>query len=365
MKTFVTLLVSTLIVLAACGQITGETVREESIKVGVVSPLTGDFGSYGRDIQRGITLALEDIDEPVEVIYEDACLPQEALTAASKLVMVDGVDFITGVFCAIALEPIATYTEPRRMSVMVSSSVADSILETKEWIFSTSIAMRTEAYALAEYAYQEMGARRAATLFYTTPFGVTYDRHFTARFEELGGEVILHEQTPIIIEDVKTPLLKLKAAAPDVILVVESGHGLGRVLKEAAESGLEARMLSTYEAEDPSVLEVAGSAAEGLILSSPGESVKSPAEQRFEERYTKRFGEAPSVVAKTAYDGLILQVDAYVGCRGRRECIAEHIKSVRDFEGASGTFTISEDGTAVKGIQFKRIEDGAFVQLSS
>lgn len=340
----------------------------DPIRIGVVTPLTGDFGSYGQDIRKGIDLAIEQINgqddvgqKRAKVFYEDGCMPEESVKAVAKLVEVDDVEMITGVLCIVSIVPMAKVTENKNITIMSVAANADMVLNAGSHIFSTNIAIKHEAGAQADFAIEKLLAKRAAVVFIDTPFGIDYDKHFTARFEQSGARVTNHEKLDFYGSDFRTQLSKVKPENPDVILAVHLGNQMGILIRQAREMGLEVPIIGTYEAEDPSVVKSAGDAIEGFIISSPTTKSKTQKQQEFTRSFLEEFGSEPTLLASNAYDAVILQISAHSKCKGDRECIRAELSSIKDHDGASGIFSIGTDGTAEKPIIFKRVVDGQFV----
>ena len=332
---------------------------KDIIKVGIISPLTGDFGTYGEDVRKGVSIALEEEEfENVEVIYEDACLPKDAIKAINKLVNVDDIDLISGVFCIVSVEPILAMTNST--NIMMVASVPDSFIGISENLFSSHFAIKDEAEAEARFAYNELGARKSAILYLNNAFGISYLNNFKSEFEKLGGSVVAQEALDIYSGDFRTPLTKIKSKGAEVTLVVHLGTELGLILKQAKELEINSDLIGTYEAEDVSVLSSAGVAAEGFWISSL-EIKEQGKSASFNNLFISKYGESPTLVSRNAYDAIKLQINAFKECDGETNCINEHIRSVENYEGASGTFNISEGGTAVKNIIFKTVRDGKFV----
>ncbi len=331
------------------------------MKVGIISPLTGDFGTYGSDVQKGISIALEEEGfKDVKIIYEDACLPKDASTAINKLIAVDEVDFISGVFCIISIEPILAITDPLNITVMMVASVPDSFLGISNNLFSSHFAIRDEAYAQAEFAYETLGARKAAILYLDNPFGVSYEKNFAERFENLGGAIVSREKLDVSGVDFRTSLTKANVKEPDAVLIVHLGKTLGLILRQARELNLKSKFIGTYEAEDISVIETSGNSAEGLWISSPSIDNQS-AVVSFKERFSERYGQPPTLISQNAYDAIKLQVSAFKQCSGNKECIRETLRNTRSYSGAGGQFNMSPEGTATKKIIFKQVQNGKFV----
>ena len=231
---------------------------ESTVKVGVVIPMTGDAAVYGEEIRRGLELASEDLgsDKP-EIIYEDACLANEAMKTAQKLVLADGVDMITGVFCIPSVNAITPLTKEKNMSVMMTASVPESLVDLNAHVFSPNSAIKDEAYAQAEYAFEKLGARTASIVWMNSDFGSSYSKNFQKRFVTLGGKVVSNEPLEFFGADYKSELSKAKSHNPDVLLAVHFGTQMGLILKQSQEIGLDARIIGTYESEDQFIIDSA------------------------------------------------------------------------------------------------------------
>lgn len=346
------------------------TPPRETIKAGVIAPLTGDFASYGIAMRNGIEIAKDEINfkggiqgRPVEVFFEDACLPKDSLTSADTLVNAKDVDFISGVFCIIGVNPIATVTEKANMSLMVTAAVPDSVLISGGYIFSTNVAIKNEASAQADFAIDNLHSKTAGVVFIDSDFGISFKNGFVKRFQERGGIVLLQDKIDFAGVDFRSQLTKVKEKNPDVLLAVHLGNQMGILLEQAKELGIKARIIGTYEAEDPAVLSIAKDSAEGFIISTH-QSKDNPTKEWFVKEYERRFHDPPALVASNAYDALILQTRAYAHCNGDRVCIKEKLKSSLNYEGASGVFSILPDHTSDKAIMFKIVENGAFHSIS-
>ena len=69
--------------------------------IGVILPLTGDFGFFGEEARRGIELAFEEIEKAYParfqlVIEDDGCKAKNAVTAYEKLVTVERRTWLSG-----------------------------------------------------------------------------------------------------------------------------------------------------------------------------------------------------------------------------------------------------------------------------
>jgi len=156
------LLLSLFIPVAAHAQAT------EEIKLAVVAPVSGNFAPYGTEIVRGAKLAVAEVSSessPVRLLVEDACLPAQTVGAAHKLININKIQAIVGSYCVVGMVPMVAITERNKVIAFHSSAVANAILSAGDYTFTTNVTARDEATELARYAYSDLGARRAASIY--------------------------------------------------------------------------------------------------------------------------------------------------------------------------------------------------------
>lgn len=348
------------ILLAACAA------AEDEIRLGATLPLTGDLASYGNLIKDGIELAVDDLKKNgtgVKVFYEDVPVPgPAALTAINKLVSQDKIQGLTGNFWNPAIPIMAPVIMRNKIPAFHTAAADDLILDSGDYIFSTNTKIKDEAFRLADHAWNELHAKTASVLFISTTFGDHFQKHFIQRFTELGGKVLFVDKTNLGDSDLRPSLLRVRGSNPDVFFAAYFGNNLGITLKQAREVGIRQPILGDYESEDPSVLETAGPAAEGLQFFVGEAEQGSPAAEAFRAKFKERFHYEPRILGANSYDATLILVNALVHCKGVPECTKDEIYRTKDYEGASGRFSIDAEGAAQKQFFLKTVESGAFVR---
>src|SRR6266540_1355989 len=88
----------------------GNPVKTNSIKIGIILPLTGADSDYGLNVKKGVELAKKDFGGDVELIYEDSkCNSDNAIASMNKFLS-EGVSAVIGDLCdesTLSLAPIA------------------------------------------------------------------------------------------------------------------------------------------------------------------------------------------------------------------------------------------------------------------
>lgn len=345
-----------------------DTSSQGKVVFGAIAPLTGQVSVLGERMRNGMEMAKEDvmkkgIIKDFDMIYQDALDGKSSTNAVQKLVFSDKVKVISSAFFIPGIEAVAPITEKEGIIFFNTAANPESLLD-KKFLFSTNVTIREDAYRMAEYAYNTLGARTASVINLQTSFGESYKVNFSKKFIELGGKITsTHAKSPDA-NDYRTEVARVKAENPDILLVIHFGSSLGNAVKQAREVGVTSVIMGDYESEDPTVLNLAGKAAEGMIISSSQPEVLSADVLDFQKRYEAKYGETPDVLATNAYDAVIIQAKAYALCNGDSACMAKEIASTKNFAGVSGQITIDpKDHSVSKPTIFKVVKDGKFVEL--
>jgi branched-chain amino acid transport system substrate-binding protein len=201
--------------------------------------------------------------------------------------------------------------------------------------------------ALARYARERLGARRAAVLYLNDDYGRGVRTAFAAEFARLGGTVV--EQDPYLgsTASVEPYISRMRAAGVDVLMIAADVPGAALVLRELRRQGLRWPVIGS----DALVgIEADGPLAEGIHISSaylsewPGERNATFVLDFF--RATQ--GERPNDVAGLTYDAVQLLAQAIDAVGPDRRAIRDYLASVGPqrpaFEGVSGRIAFDAAG---------------------
>ena len=193
------------------------------IKIGFMGPLSGDAASYGHGIKRGVELALKDSElENVEVIYEDTkCDGKEAVSAASKLINVDGVVAIIGEVCSGATLAAAPIAQQAGVVMVSASSTSPQITESGDYIFRTIPSDILQGEFAAKLMF-ENNVTNISILYGNEEYGLGFKEVLKKSMEELGGTVLAEESFERGAVDLRTQLTKLRAKRPQAIFIVSN-----------------------------------------------------------------------------------------------------------------------------------------------
>jgi branched-chain amino acid transport system substrate-binding protein len=338
----------------------------EVIKIGAILPLTGSGSVWGQNAQKGINLALEQVNakegidgKKIRVILEDSqSVPKQAVNAFRKLIDVEKiqcsiVDMISSNVLAIA--PIAN---EKKVVIISPGASSPDITYAGEYVFRNWPSDALQGEKLARFVW-EKGYKKVAILFIQNEFGEGLKKAFSSTFTDLEGEITAAEPFPQGGTDFRAQVVKVKASDPEaVVLFIYPPEGV-KLIRQLREGRVNVQLFATAEIENPLMLKE--KSTEGVIYSFPKPPEETAKEVReFREAYRKKYGENPGIVSDIAYDAFNLLVKAVKEGGYNGPAIKDALLKIKDYHGASGIITFDENGDVIKPFIFKIIKDGKF-----
>lgn len=336
----------------------------ETVKIGVILPLSGKAASLGEDIRNALDLALEEInrkDKVIELVYDDEkCDPKEAV-GAYQAVTLKGVKLIIGACCSPSTLAVAPLAEQDKIVLITPASSADRISEAGDYIFRNHVLASQKEGKLGEFAGQEFNT--VATIYDQTNDGyVIGEKAFVEQFQNRGGTVVERQAFQKGATDFRTELAKIKAKNPETIFIGALMPESALIVKQIEELGISSQIITEDAvATDRKFLDAVGDLSEGIIFSGSEFSRETNAE--FWDLYTERFGKNPNIFAAQGYDCLMILANIIKQrCKtGDSICVKDELYNVKDYMGVSGLTTFDKNGDALKPLAIKIIKNDQFV----
>jgi branched-chain amino acid transport system substrate-binding protein len=337
-------------------------------KIGLLLPMTGPFGSTGRQIENGINLYMAQFGKtvagrPVEIVLkDDTGVPDVTKRLAQELVVNDKVDVLAGFGLtplALATAPIATQS---RTPMVVMAAATSIITEASPYIVRTSMTLPQVTLGVAEWAPKN-NIRKVVSLVTDYGPGIDAEKTFRERFTLNGGQMLAELRVPLRNPDYAPFLQKVRDLKPDALFVfVPAGAGTA-LLKQFAERGLDKagiKLIGEGSVADDEILNDMGDVALGLVTSHPySVSHDSPANKKFVEAFMKQSkGIRPNFFGVAAYDGMRVIYEAVKATKGTGDGQAL-INAMRGqiFESPRGPIYIdAQTRDIVQNVYIRRVE---------
>ncbi len=358
-----------LIFLIATLFLTASFVFADTVKIGMITTLSGGGSGLGIAVRDGFNLAITQEGGklggyPVKLIVaDDARKPDKAKQIANQFIKRDQVDIMTGIIwsnLAIAVVPKVV----REGIFYISPNAGPSLLAGKgchENYFNAAWQNDNLHEAMGQYV-RDKNFKRVYILAPNYPAGKDALRGFKRYYKSKPiGELY----TKLGQKDYAAEIATLRSAKPDaVFFFLPGGMGIS-FIKQYNQAGLtkEIPLFGPAFSFDQTILSAVGKAALGAMNSSQwNKDINNPANKRFVDDFKKAYGRLPSLYASQGYDTARLigsAIKAVGGNMSKKDAFREALRKA-DFESVRGSFRFGPNHHPIQDIYIRKVveEDG-------
>lgn len=378
----------------------------ESIKVGLLTTLTGALGREGLTYRATVEMAATEVNaaggvlgRPIELVIADTQTDPAAAVVAAQSLVDQGVVAIVGpVISSSTLDVAASVAIPQQVPIIANASTSPAIsdLDDGGMVWRTALSDAFKGSVVARFAF-EQGRRRAAILHIDNSFGHSMADEFSTAFTALGGEVIVKTYYPELSADeirdfdYRPIVEEVLLDKPDLLYMIgftEDGIKIVIAADTQLTDDYEPLFITELSSNESALNEIG--TYEGLV-GIVQEGATSPRQQAFIDRYRNRYDSDPDQFADTVYDAFyLLTLAIEQGGSTEAAAIAAQLQSVSsggtvveggafaaaleqihagtdiDYEGASGSIDFDSRGDVSSGtFRVWKIEDGAYVDVET
>ena len=366
-----------LFIVMACIFVAGTGGAADTIKIGLLAPLSGAAAADGLSVHNSVKLAVERVNaeggllgKKVELVtYDDRADAKDAVALARKLIEQDKVVAVVAGSYSTPSRAVAPIFQEEKIPAVAAYAVHPDITKAGNYNFRNGFLGMVEGKAAAYVAVKILKAKKIALLVSDNDFGRTLAEGFKYYMEKYakGVATIVSQQAyPMQEKDFKAYLSKIKQDVPDLIFSSGYYFQTGPVVKQAREMGITAHILGEEGADSPKFLEIAGPSAEGfVIVTNLNRDDKRPAVKKFLNTYEKQYKIQPDMVGASAYDAFMIICDAIKRAKSvKGPDIRNAIATIKNFNGLTGEIKrFTPEGEVVKDVQVQIVKQGRFRNL--
>jgi branched-chain amino acid transport system substrate-binding protein len=314
--------------MAACLALSPAPLAEDTIKIGLILPLTGQQASTGKQIKAAVELYMKQNGTHVAgkmidlIVKDDGAVPDNTKRIAQELIVNDKVNVIAGFGItptALAVAPLASEAKVIELVMAAGTSI---ITERSPYIVRTSFTLAQSTVPMADWAVKN-GVKKVVSMVSDYAPGHDAEKSFNDRFKQAGGEVIESIRFPLANPDFAPFLQRAADAKPDAIFVfVPSGQG-GTFVKQYIERGLDKagiKIIGPGDVTDDDLLNGMGDQVIGTVTAH-FYSADHPSQSN--KAYVAAFKAAnnfrPNFMSVGGYDGMHLIYEALKKTAGKAD----------------------------------------------
>jgi len=329
---------------------------QETIKIGLIQPLTGSVAYNGKTDVNGATLAVDArnakggvMGKKIDLVVEDGqCRPAESVNAAEKLIQRDKVVGLIGAFCSSATLAIMPVAQSNKIPFITGVSSAPSLTEKgNSWFFRATETDALLAKSFAGILVNQLKLKKVAYIGVNDDFGRGSVEEFEKQMTALGATTVMKEYFEHGTTDFYTLLTKLKASGADGAFVSAETQDGSTFVKQKAELGLETKVFGVGSWATADFMKLAGAAANGIYAAVPyASTMKTPKNEAFVKAYEEQYKVAPGKYSAAGYNTLHILVDAIARAGSTDPDKVREALHKTNYDGPNGHFEFDDKGQA-------------------
>lgn len=347
----------------------------ETIKIGVMGPLTGPWASEGRDMQRIVSLLADELNKnggingnTIEVLVEDdGGDPRTATLAATRLITMNPVAVI-GTYGSAVTEAAQTIYDEAGVVQIATGSTAIRLTEKDMKSFFRTCPRDDQQGQSAVKTILKKGFKKVAILHDNSSYSKGLADEIKEGLEKnKEADIVFFDALRPGEHDYSTILTKLKGINPDVIMFTGYYPEAAMLLRQMQGMKWSVPMIGGDATNNTDLVKIAGDAATGFFFLSPPlpSDIDSKSSQEFLDAYHKAYGVYPnSVWAIAAGDAFKVIAEAIKAGNTTSESIANYLhKDLKDYPGLTGNISFNAKGDRVGDLYRLYVvdKDGKFV----
>ena len=354
--------------LSACGSSTSSSNTSNTIKVGVIAPLTGNVAVYGMAVRDAVELYAKKFNDAggvngnkIElIIYDDKGDPTEAVNAYNKLVSADKVVAIIGPVTSSPTFGVAELSAKEGIPCITGTATHPDVTSYGDNFFRACFEDPFQGGTMARFAKDELKARSAAIIYNNDDaYSTGLMEAFTKIAGEVGLSIVATESYGGSDVDFNAQLTNISSRRPDVLFIPDYYNNAYLIASQAKRIGLNATLLGIDGTDG--ILEIEGadvSVFDNLYFANHySTDDTSSVLQEFLKDYQAAYNTIPNALGALGYDAAMILFNAFTTIEkngvkiaadtATREALITAMKGT-DLQCVTGYITFDENNNPIK-----------------
>jgi len=303
----------------------------DTIKIGVLMPLTGSNAEFGIIQKKSVVMAVDEInaagginEEKIEAIIADTQGKVDAGRAAiEKLITRDKVILIGGGFSSSVTWAAISIAQQKKIAFLVNSASADKITEQGwDFIFRLNQPISEHLDTFASFIETVATDIKSAAIIHANSLTSSSDaRRFFKKSGALGLKTVTKESFETGADDFRPLLLRVKTKDPDLwYIVTDDVNDAVLLTRQSKELNLNPKLIvgGAIGFTRPEFKKSAGIASNYVAYITPWTAaVTYPGAKEYNTKFIARYNTAPTYHGAQAYAAVYVMADALKRTKAR------------------------------------------------
>ncbi|MEO5350419.1 MAG: ABC transporter substrate-binding protein [Magnetococcus sp. YQC-3] len=352
--------------------------QKEVLQIGLAAPMSGPFKDVGLSMQRGVALAIQEINRNGELekyelklaLSDDrsaANVSSYAERSAKKLVEIPNLVAVVGHYFSMASIRGGEIYKANKIPFVSPAATLPALTANNDWAFSMMPDDFYQARFLANYILRGLDRKKVAIVNDKSPYGRSLKEYFLA-------ELTSNEVTPAVMVEIdhariNQDLLKSRLQAlgeADIIFLAMNYANAARMIKFLRKNGVETDVIGGESLGGTHFVRRAGIYAEDVYAVTPYlPSLFGEASKTYQLDFLREFQQEPDWVSTYAYEAtrLIAHAIRQVGRDGTdiRNLLRKMVSKQDAMPSIAGELYFNEWGASRRSLWVGQVKHGRYI----
>lgn len=359
-------------------------ITKDSILLGSYQPMTGNESTYFR-MGKGADIWYKYVNEQGGIhgrkinfkMVDDAYNPSRTKIVVKELIERDKVFAIANPLGSAPTAAVIDYIVEKKVPLIgAGTGAAKNVEYPSKYVFPLYPSYFLEGQQLVRFAKEQLGGKTVGLLFQNDPSGKTHVEGIKSVLDKYGVKMVASEPYEKGELDVSSQVIKIKNAAPDVMICSCAPEHAAKFFTEKQKLGWKVPVEVVFFGQSPKVIELAGKeAVEGTYFVTIFRKPDSPDPQMqlFVKLLKKYYpNEEPDAIHMWGYAGAQVVTEAFQRM-GRdnitRDRFVDTLESIKGWKGGLIPEVTIEKGNApehflIKDLSWLIVKDGKWLSFN-
>jgi branched-chain amino acid transport system substrate-binding protein len=351
-------------------------IAQNTVKIGVITSLTGAQAAFGEAHKNGYSIALDEINAKGGVLgkkieldfYDDQSKPDQAVQGVSKLVDQDHVAVLLGAYSSENTKAIINPVTTHQIPLVIPTATADNVMDSKSpWVFRICAGAKDYATATVEFLKHNGAPKTIAIVYEKTNFGQANMQAMKEAAQAAGINVVAVEEYEARAPDYKAVLRRVKDKNPEVIYFCSYLLDATTLMRQSQEVDFNPKYFTSAgtgfaAAEFPTAKGAGKNAEFTFSVSQWLPEAPWPGSKEFDAEYFKRNNSHPQYHAMQAYQSLMTAAQAINSAKSLDPAkVRDALKNINLKTSAFGPVKFDANGQNQHVVLITQIQGGKYV----
>lgn len=350
-----------------------------AIKIGTISPNTGNLAAYGEAVVNGMKLAAEEINaaggvlgQKLELVsLDDKGDSTEGANAFNKLADDSKISAVIGSVTSGVTTGLAPLANESKIVLLTPTATADTVTEDDDYVFRACFKDSYQGKMAAKFAAEKLGIKKVAVLYASgDAYSAGLREAFIAAAKEFGLEVVAEESSSSVDDtEYSSQLTNIANSGAEYLFAPYYYSSVGPyIIPQARAAGFSGVIMGAdgFDGTIGTMVEDKSLYNNSFFTNHYSPDDTADAVQNFVKAYSDKFGaESLNALAALAYDSVYMLKQSIEKAGSADRTAIRDAMSGMSFSGVTGSFTLDVSGTPEKSVAIIEFKDGAAIWNST